>query len=145
MPFAWHQDSGYVNANGGDLSHPPYLTCWCPLDDVSAANGTISVLPYSRVGIRTWVQHVKDPASNDWVGYFGNDSGVTVECPAGSIVLFSSYAFHNSGANTTDRMRRVFLAQYTAQPLQRAGQAQPWAHAVPFLQAGRNVAAPAMA
>src|SRR5262249_33676740 len=35
MKFAWHQDSGYV---GHD--HRPYLTCWCPLDDVTVENGT---------------------------------------------------------------------------------------------------------
>ena len=28
--FAWHQDSGYV-----PTPHKPYLTCWCPLDDVT--------------------------------------------------------------------------------------------------------------
>lgn len=146
MPFAWHQDSGYVNANGGDTAHPPYLTCWCPLDDVTEANGTIYVLPYSRLGIRTWVRHVKDEATNDWVGYFGKDRGVAVECPAGSIVLFSSFAFHSSGANTTDRMRRVFLAQYSAQPIMRADGSRPWAHAIPVLRDGQRVAAePAMA
>lgn len=135
MPFAWHQDSGYVNANGGDPEHPPYLTCWCPLDDVSVANGTVRLLPYSRLGIRTAVRHVKDPGTNDWVGYFGDDPGIAIECPAGSILAFSSVAFHCSGANTTDRMRRVFLAQYSSQPLLRSGTTRPWAHAVPFPQA----------
>ena len=34
--FGWHQDSGYV---GHD--HRPYLSCWCALDDMSVANGTV--------------------------------------------------------------------------------------------------------
>ena len=145
MPFSWHQDSGYINANGGDLAHPAYLTAWCPLDDVSEANGTVYLLPYSRLGIKTWVRHEKDPTTNDWVGYFGSDRGVVVECPAGSVVLFSSFVFHSSGANTTADMRRVFLAQYSSRPLMRADGSRPWAHAIPVLQGGRHVAAREMA
>lgn len=142
MPFSWHQDSGYINANGGDIAHPAYLTCWCPLDDVSEANGTIYVLPYSRLGIKTWVRHEKDEVTNDWVGYFGSDRGIPVICPAGSIVLFSSFVFHSSGANTTDQMRRVFLAQYSSRPLMRADGSKPWAHAIPVVQHGRHTAEP---
>ena len=37
--------------------------------------------------------------------------------PAGSIACFSSVAFHRSGPNTTDRVRRIFLAQYSAEPI----------------------------
>ncbi|HVF11081.1 MAG TPA: phytanoyl-CoA dioxygenase family protein, partial [Abditibacteriaceae bacterium] len=36
MKFGWHQDSGYV---GHD--HRTYLSCWCPLDDVTEENGTV--------------------------------------------------------------------------------------------------------
>ena len=132
MRFSWHQDSGYVNKDG-DTGHDPYLTCWCPLDDVTEANGTIYVLPYSRAGTRDWVPHVHDPATNDWVGYHGADRGIPVEVPAGSIVLFSSTVFHASGANGTDRMRRVFLAQYSAAPIMKADGSGLWAHAEPVL------------
>ena len=51
MKFSWHQDSGYVNYP----DHKPYLTCWCALDDMSEANGTVHLLPFSRSGIRSWV------------------------------------------------------------------------------------------
>ena len=37
MKFGWHQDGGYIG-----FPHRPYLTCWITLDDMSAANGTIS-------------------------------------------------------------------------------------------------------
>jgi hypothetical protein len=37
--------------------------------------------------------------------------------PAGSIACFSSTLFHRSGPNTTDRMRRVYVAQYSATPI----------------------------
>ena len=36
---------------------------------------------------------------------------------AGSIVCFSSTLLHRSGPNTTDNMRRVYVAQYSAEPL----------------------------
>ena len=55
--------------------------------------------------------------TNDQVCYFGSDPGMPVTAPAGSIVCFSSVVIHRSGANTTDRMRRVYLAQYSAEPI----------------------------
>ena len=66
--------------------------------------------------IRTFVHHIVEAGSNDKVGYFGDDPGVTVTCPAGSIAVFTSVNFHCSGANTTDRLRRVYLAQSSAEP-----------------------------
>jgi ectoine hydroxylase-related dioxygenase (phytanoyl-CoA dioxygenase family) len=52
MKLAWHQDSGYVNAVDGDIEHKPYITCWCPLDDVTEENGTVYILPMSESGIK---------------------------------------------------------------------------------------------
>ena len=112
MKFGWHQDSGFV-----PYEHRPYLTCWIPLDDVDEANGTVYLLPYSRAGTREVVEHVHDEETNDLVGYFGDDPGDPIIVPAGSIACFSSTLFHRSGANTTDRMRRVYLAQYSAEPI----------------------------
>ena len=81
--FSWHQDSGYV----GYPEHKPYLTCWCALDDMSEANGTVHLLPFSRSGIRTWVQHIRDEESGDKIGYFGSDPGIPIIAPAGSLRL----------------------------------------------------------
>ena len=36
---------------------------------------------------------------------------------AGTIVAFSSLTLHRSGANVTDRPRRAYVCQYTAEPL----------------------------
>lgn len=135
MKFSWHQDSGYVHP-----FHKPYLTCWIPLDDVNEENGTVYLLPYSRAGIRTYVQHVRDPESNDMVGYFGSDRGIPVIVPAGSIACFSSYVFHCSGANRTSRARRVYLAQYSGEVILDVKGENPWAEFEPFLKGGRNVA-----
>ena len=133
MSFAWHQDSGYVAA---DSPHPPYLTCWVALDDMCEENGTIYVLPTSRLGITARVEHHRDPVTNDLVGYFGSDPGDRVDCPAGSLALFSSITFHRSGWNRTQRMRRVYLIQYSAGRIAKAD-GSPWGRDEVLLAGGR--------
>ena len=140
MKFAWHQDGGYVMGNGG-APHTPYLSCWCPLDDATIENGTVYILPFDRAGTREIQTHVREEGTNDQVGYFGNDPGDPVEAPAGSIVAFTSATFHRSGPNTTDKMRRVYLAQYAGAPLRKLADNSLWGWAVPFLENGQNVAA----
>jgi ectoine hydroxylase-related dioxygenase (phytanoyl-CoA dioxygenase family) len=138
--FEWHQDSGYV-AKRTSRPHAPYLTCWCPLDDVDERNGTIHVLPFSRMRSREVIDHQAEGSSDELVGYFGDDPGDPVVVPAGSIVAFSSTLLHRSGPNTTDRPRRVFVAQYSAEPILLDGESQrPLLFADPFLVDGRRVA-----
>ena len=112
MKFSRHQDSGFIGH-----PHRPYLTCWIALDDMTEANGTVYLLPYSRSGTRGVVKHARDEESNDLVGYFGDDPGDPVIVPAGSIACFSTTLFHRSGPNTTGRVRRVHAAR-------RGGQAR---------------------
>jgi len=133
MKFAWHQDSGYVG-----FKHRTYLSCWCALDDMSEANGTVYMLPYDRAGSNEQIEHKQDAKTNDLVGYFGDDPGDPVICPAGSIAVFSSVCFHRSGTNSTDKMRRVYLAQYSAEPIIKPD-GTIRALAEPFLKGGRNV------
>jgi ectoine hydroxylase-related dioxygenase (phytanoyl-CoA dioxygenase family) len=120
LQFSWHQDSGFIR-----YPHDPYLTCWIPLDDVDAENGTVWLLPYSRAGTRMAVEHVADPETNDLVGYVGEDPGDPLILPAGSVACFSSTVFHRSGPNSTGRMRRAFVAQYSAQPILDEDGAEP--------------------
>jgi ectoine hydroxylase-related dioxygenase (phytanoyl-CoA dioxygenase family) len=134
MQFSWHQDSGFI-----DYAHRPYLTCWIALDDVTEANGTVYLLPYSRADTRDVVKHVRDKQSNDLVGYFGDDPGDPVIVPAGSIACFSTTLFHRSGPNTTDRMRRVYVAQYSAEPILSEDGSQPRMLAEPPLVDGKRV------
>jgi ectoine hydroxylase-related dioxygenase (phytanoyl-CoA dioxygenase family) len=117
--FAWHQDSGYLAKALGGYDRP-YLTCWCALDDVTVENGTIHVLPFDRAGFRGLVDHDVDAASNDHIGYRGDDPGDAVEVAAGSIVVFSSMLLHRSGPNRTSRPRRSYVVQYTDVPVLRA-------------------------
>lgn len=140
MPFSWHQDSGYMVGNGGPADHLPYLTCWCTLDDTTIANGTVHILPYSQVPPSTGIiPHVRQPGSNDLVGWTGDEEGIALEVPAGSVVAFSSLALHATGANTTDKMRRVYLAQYSAEAILNPGTRHLRRNATPFLRDGRQV------
>jgi ectoine hydroxylase-related dioxygenase (phytanoyl-CoA dioxygenase family) len=134
MKFGWHQDSGFIG-----YPHRPYLTCWITLDDVSEANGTVYLLPYARAGTRHVIEHVRDEETNDMVGYFGDDPGDPVTVPAGSIACFSSTLFHRSGPNTTDRMRRVYVAQYASEPILNEERSAPRHIADPVIIDGERV------
>ena len=131
ISFSWHQDSGYLG-----FFHRPYVTVWAAVDDMTIENGTASVLPFSKVGIRTIVEHVRDPDTGDKTGYFGSEPGIPAIVPAGSLVVFSSVTFHRSGANTTDRMRRAYVTQYSAEPICKPDSDEPMHLAVPFLRDG---------
>jgi len=137
--FAWHQDSGYIGHY-----HTAYLSCWCALDDMSEANGTISVLPYHRDGRHSTdelITHVVEEGTNDKVGYYGDDPGDLVIVPAGSIAVFSSRTFHRSGANTTDHYRRSYLAQYSSEPIMDKEGTKLWQRADPVVLDGKRVQA----
>src|SRR6185295_7220488 len=135
LPFAWHQDSGYLLGN----PHKSFVSLWCALDEMTEENGALYVLPYSRAGSREVVEHQKDRKVNDLVGYHGSDSGIAVPVPGGSIIVMSSNTFHRSGANVTDQPRRAFLVSYSPEPItDRNGGL--WNQAVPFIKGGRRVA-----
>lgn len=114
--FSWHQDAGYVDG----LPVPHYVNAWIALDDVNEENGTIYLLPYDKAGTRDRVEHEVDDATGDRIGYFGDEAGVPVNVPAGSIAVFSSTTFHRSGPNTTDRLRRAYALQFAEAPVHEA-------------------------
>jgi ectoine hydroxylase-related dioxygenase (phytanoyl-CoA dioxygenase family) len=130
--FSWHQDSAYVGT-----PHRPYITCWVTLDDVNEANGTVYLLPYSRAGSREVFPHRKNAETHDLEGYFGTDPGDPIVAPAGSIAVFSSTVLHRSGYNTTPNWRRVYLPQYSAEPLRRPN-GELAAFAEPFFVEGER-------
>jgi ectoine hydroxylase-related dioxygenase (phytanoyl-CoA dioxygenase family) len=136
MHLGWHQDAGYL-----PFDPPPYVTGWIPLDDVDEQNGTIHLLPYGRAGTSQRVPHHLDPATSDRIGYTGSDPGVPVIAPAGSLVVFSSTILHRSGENRSDRPRRAYIVQYSAQPiLDPDGAVRHFAE--PVLRAGQRVGPP---
>ena len=135
IKFSWHQDSGYL-----DFNHKPYVTVWAAVDDMTIENGTAYVLPWSKCGIRSRVEHIRDAETGDKVGYFGSEEGVPAIVPAGSLVVFSSLTFHRSGANTTSRMRRAYVTQYSAEPLYKPDTRELMHLGVPFLKDGAIIA-----
>ncbi|PSJ40943.1 phytanoyl-CoA dioxygenase family protein [Allosphingosinicella deserti] len=136
MAFSWHQDSGYVVGNGGP-EHRPYLTCWCPLDDATIENGTITIIPGSHH--RGLLPHTRRAGSND-LAASPPDAGVAIEAKAGTVVAFSSLLLHASGTNRSAAPRRVYLAQYTPEPLLNPASGEPRRNAVRLLAHGRQVA-----
>lgn len=133
IKFSWHQDSGYLG-----FFHRPYVTVWAAVDDVNEENGTVYVMPFSTIGIRTMVEHVRDPVTGDQSGYFGKERGVPAIVPAGSLVVLSSVSFHCSGANTTSQMRRAYVTQYSPEPIYKPGSEELMHLGVPFLQDGNR-------
>ncbi|HIN55224.1 MAG TPA: phytanoyl-CoA dioxygenase family protein [Planctomycetes bacterium] len=128
-PFAWHQDSGYL-----EFRHTPYVTVWAAVDDMTEENGTVSLLPYSEVGIRSPVEHIRNEESGDKVGYFGSAKGRQAIVPAGTVVVFSSLVFHCSSPNRTNSMRRAYVTQYSPEVIIDPATKMPKHLAVPFLE-----------
>ena len=140
IELGWHQDAGYI-----PFEPPPYVTVWIALDDVDEQNGTLHLLPYARAGTRERVEHRSAPEGHDKIGYFGDDPGVAVIAPAGTIAVTSSTAFHRSGANTTGAPRRAYIAQYSAEPMLNPDGSGPRHFADPFLRGNKIVPQPGLA
>ena len=134
IKFSWHQDGGYIG-----FPHAPYVTVWAAVDDMTIENGTAYVMPFSRIGIRSLVEHIRDSETGDKVGYFGSDPGIPAIVPAGSLVVFSSLTFHRSGFNTTDRMRRAYVTQYSPELIYKPGTTELMHLGEPFLRDGTVV------
>lgn len=106
-PF--HQDAAYFPFE------PQKLCCgvWIPLDPVSEANGTLSVVPGShREPIRTHeIREGINFGALAAAGVEGNDEfhekAVHMEMPPGDCLLFNTRLFHRSGGNRTEGHRRV--------------------------------------
>ena len=77
--------------------------------------------------------------SNDLVGYLGDEPGIPVIASAGSIAVFSSTTFHRSGFNGTSKMRRVYLTQYSPEPIMRPDNSGYWGMAEPLIIDGKRV------
>jgi ectoine hydroxylase-related dioxygenase (phytanoyl-CoA dioxygenase family) len=118
--FAWHQDSGYIA-----FAHRPYLTLWCAFDDATRDNGTVHVIPCDLDAPPNFIEHRWNSAGGEFVGYDGEDPGEIVEVAAGTIIAFSSLTLHRTGPNRTDRPRRAYVCQYTAEPLLRPDTGRP--------------------
>lgn len=101
--FCWHTDAAeqlmmcYI-----DPYSSPYVSMWCPLDDMTSANGSLEVWPGShRRGV--------EPGE-------ATQGVLLTPCP-GSVVLFASTLWHRSGRNDTEVNRRAYYLQYSLNPI----------------------------
>lgn len=101
--FPWHQDNGYT-----PVKPDQYITCWIALNDATAENGCIWVQP--RTHKQGMLEHVDSPIGK--VGYKGEETGIPVPIPAGSMIVFSSLLLHRSGPNVSNGVRKGYIVQY---------------------------------
>jgi ectoine hydroxylase len=122
--FPWHQDYPYWYAFAGDRARD-IATAILFLDDATADNGAIRVLPAS---------HLRGPAARDPgdpTRFLADPAHIdasrehTVELAAGGLLLFSSLLLHRSTPNRSSAQRRAMLLSF--QPAGRPRQAElPW-------------------
>lgn len=67
----------------------------------------------------------------------GPEQGIPVLLPAGSVAAFGSLVFHRGGANTSPNMRRVYLPQFSPEPIFRSN-GTPWGWMDPFIVDGER-------
>jgi len=114
--FAWHQDFPYWYGCAGDAAYE-IATAIVMLDDNTVRNGAMTLIPGS---------HRRGPAPRDPLDPTGllvdprsvdAAQAVTVEAPAGSVLMFPGLMVHRSAPNRTATDRRSLL--YCFQPAGR--------------------------
>jgi phytanoyl-CoA hydroxylase len=106
---ALHQDSAYW-----PMDPPTLLTTSIAIDDTTAANGCIKVIPGSHQWpLQEW-GHIAQAQGTPLTQRKEIDPSMQIDVPltAGSAVLFHSKLVHGSGANQTERSRHTALYAY---------------------------------
>ncbi len=95
----------------------PKLSVWIPLDDTTAENGTLTVVPGSHKRDWKMVRHAPDKGEfhnsiddGDWK----DGDMVTCEIKRGSAIIFSDRLVHASTENTAGKDRYVIINTYHA-------------------------------
>ena len=100
----WHQDNGYT-----PVVPEEYLTFTVAIDAASEQNGCLWIQPASH---HSGVQPHQPTDMLFFRGYEGDDPGVAVPQPEGSVLCFSSLTMHRTGPNTSDGPRRSWVIQF---------------------------------
>ncbi len=130
--FPWHQDDGYT-----PVEPSPYLTLWLALNDATAENGCISVMPGSHKN--GTIEHWDSPIGRVCYSSDEPDQGIRVPIKAGSLIAFWSLTFHKSGPNVSDGTRKAFVIQYSQSPLYHAGSGARVENLLPIARNGQSV------
>lgn len=107
----WHIDAYYWR------NTRPKLSVWIPLDDATAENGTLTVVPGSHK--RDWRMVRRDPSAGEFVnaiedGDWQDGDVVTCAIKRGTAIVFSDRLVHGSTANTAGRDRYAIISTYHA-------------------------------
>lgn len=110
----WHIDCFYWR------NTRPKLSVWIPLDDATAENGTLTVVPGSHR--RDWQMVKKGLANGEFHDEISNASwkdGDVVTCviKRGTGIIFSDRLVHGSTSNTAGKDRYAIISTYHAPAL----------------------------
>jgi ectoine hydroxylase-related dioxygenase (phytanoyl-CoA dioxygenase family) len=98
----WHQDIG----QGWGIDDNPTITIWLALDEATAANGCMQIVPSShRHGVIN-EKHMLPPEKE--AEYAPPQEVIDLEVAAGEAVLLHNFLLHRSGENPTSDTRRAF-------------------------------------
>ncbi len=110
----YHQDAAYFFFE----PHDSVLGTWVPMDRVGSDNGTISVIRGSHRGPLLPHAAPKGELVNFGVfgveGYDGHPDEVSLDMDPGDALFFHSRLLHKTGANLSDRHRRVITVHYAS-------------------------------
>ena len=106
VPLNWHQDG----TGAWRLSIDPQVTIWTALDDTSAANGCLRIVPGSH---KSMIVPDRDLLNQEEIAIHApKEKQLLVEMERGEVILLHNWTLHSSGVNSTDRPRRAFSACY---------------------------------
>jgi len=113
FPTPWHYDYAYWR------NTRPKLSVWIALDDSSAENGTLKVLPGSHK--REWQHESKNrnQTNNEFVNFipesqWNREDEVICELKRGGAIFFSDRTLHASCENTAGLDRYTIISTYHA-------------------------------
>jgi ectoine hydroxylase-related dioxygenase (phytanoyl-CoA dioxygenase family) len=107
----WHCDEAYWHGTR------PKISIWIPLDDVTAANGALRVIPGGHKQNWEHANEIKKETNGEFFNYIGKlqneaPGEITCEMSAGSLLIFSDLLPHASTENTAGADRYAIISTY---------------------------------
>jgi ectoine hydroxylase-related dioxygenase (phytanoyl-CoA dioxygenase family) len=125
----WHQDETYYFDRGADpvMRSQVRMSIWVPLQDANQDNGCLWVVPGSHTAGIEGYREVGDGHCRRKLlkADYADEHAIPLGVRAGDAVLFSSYLWHHSKGNATDRVRRAFIVSYQEATIPRDAYGNP--------------------